>query len=89
MSKRRVEKIRAKFAGKITGLEEQIKIRDAKDNKLKEAQAKIGELTEELSTANEQIRALEQERAELLAAPATPQADVGPLLLTVEPATEE
>jgi phage gp16-like protein len=66
MSKRRVERIHAKFASKIAGLEEQIRIRDAKDRKTEGVKAEVVKLTEELSLANEQIRALEQERAELL-----------------------
>ena len=85
MSKRRVEKLRAKFAGKITGLEEQIKIRDAKDHKIETVKAKVVELTEELSMANEQIRALEAERAELLAAPVPAQVEAE---LSVEPVIE-
>lgn len=85
MSKRRVERLRAKFAGKITGLEEQIKIRDAKDHKIETEKAKVVELTEELSVANEQIKALEAERAELLAVPVPAQVEAEP---SVEPATE-
>jgi hypothetical protein len=78
-----VEKIGAKFAGKIAGLEEQIKIRDAKDHKIETVQAKVVELTEDLVRANERIRALEQERSELLAL--SEQAEP----VTEEPVTEE
>jgi predicted RNA methylase len=85
MSKRRVEKCRAKFAGKVAGLEEQIKIRDAKDNKFKEAQVKIGELEDELLMANEQIMAIKKELGELIAVPGpAPQAD----MTDVEPVIE-
>lgn len=89
MSKRRVERIHAKFANKIAGLEEQIRIRDAKDRKIEGVKAEVVKLTEELSLANEQIKALELERAELLtvAEPLEP-AERTEMLAPAEPSVE-